>query len=55
MTVTILVRLGDFDGSCQRGPAGQCQKDVSGDEDEHYRGRDKERMGLSQGVMKARS
>ena len=44
-TITILVIAlrpgpGEPDRSCQRGPAGQCQKNVGGGENKHYRGRD---------------
>src|SRR6266576_4158880 len=41
MAITVLVialRCGET--SCQRGPAGQGQKNVGGDEKMHYRGRD---------------
>lgn len=44
MTITRLVTviaLRPGQRSRQRGPAGQCQKNVGGDENMHYRGRDK--------------
>jgi hypothetical protein len=41
MTITILViALRPGKRNCQRGPAGQGQKNVSGGENKHYRGRD---------------
>jgi hypothetical protein len=42
MTITILVIAAPRhrERSCQRGPAGQDQKNVGGDENMHYRGRD---------------
>jgi hypothetical protein len=36
-----VIGLGIGERSCQRGPAGQGQKNVGGDENMHYRGRDK--------------
>jgi hypothetical protein len=40
MTITILViALSPGERNCQRGPAGQGQKNVGGDENMHYRGR----------------
>jgi hypothetical protein len=39
MTITIIA-LGPGKRSCERGPAGQGQKNVGGDENKHYRGRD---------------
>jgi hypothetical protein len=39
MTITIIA-LRPGERSCQRGPAGQGQKNVGGDENKHYRGRD---------------
>jgi hypothetical protein len=40
MTITIIA-LVPGERNCQRGPAGQGQKNVGGDENMHYRGRDK--------------
>ena len=41
MAITILViTLRRGERSCQRGPAGQGQKNVGGGENKHYRGRD---------------
>ena len=42
VTITMLViALRHGERCCQRGPAGQCQKNVGGDENMHYRDRDK--------------
>ena len=42
MTITMLaIVLRPGERSCQRGPAGQCQNNVGGDENKHYRGLDK--------------
>ena len=42
MTITITdTALRTGERNCQRGPAGECQNNVGGGENKHYRGRDK--------------
>ena len=42
VTITIhVIALRPEERNCQRGPAGQGQKNVGGGENKHYRGRDK--------------
>lgn len=56
MIVTILViALRSGERSCQRGPAGQGQKNVGGDEDMHYRGRDEKNEATRKGAKSGES
>ena len=41
MTITIIaIAFKHVERRCQRGPAGECQNNVGGGENKHYRGRD---------------